>query len=49
MSVHTDDLDAVGTNQQILDEIFKQLDDEWSVEETPVDFMLGVKRASTHD
>jgi hypothetical protein len=48
-STHTHDLDAVGTNQQILDEIFKQLDDEWSVKETPVDFMLGVKRTSTHD
>ena len=51
MSIHTDDLDSVGTNKEILDDIFKDVDDEWSLKETPSDFMLGVrvKRTSIYD
>ena len=37
VSIHTDDLDSVGTNKEILDNIFKEVDDEWSLKETPPD------------
>jgi hypothetical protein len=49
VSIHTDDLDSAGTNKEILDNIFKEVDDEWSLKETPSDFMLGVKRTSVYD
>ena len=35
VSTHIDDLDSVGTNKEILDNIFKEADDEWSLKETP--------------
>ena len=35
VSIHTDDLDSAGTNEEILDNIFKEVDDEWSLKETP--------------
>ena len=49
VSIHTDGLDSVGTDKEILDNIFKEVDDEWSLKETPSDFMLGVKRTSVYD
>ena len=44
ISIHTDDLDSAGTDQKILDEIFKTIDERWSLKETEPDYMLGVKR-----
>ena len=49
VSIHTDDLDSVDTNKEILDNVFEEVDDEWSLKETPSDFMLGVKRTSVYD
>ena len=49
VSINTDDLDSVGTNKEIPDNIFKEVDDKWSLKETPSDFMLGVKRTSVYD
>ena len=34
VSIRTDDLDSVGTNEIILDKIFEEVDDEWSLKET---------------
>ena len=48
VSIHTDDLDSVGTNKEILDSIFEEVDDEWILKETPSDLMLGVKRTSVY-
>jgi hypothetical protein len=44
VSIHTDDLDAGGTDDEILDCIFKTLDERWKIKATPSDFMLGIKR-----
>ena len=49
VSIHTDDLDSVGTDDQILECIFKTLDDRWKIKATPPDFMLGIKRNVTRD
>ena len=49
VSIHTDDLDAVGTQDDIRERMFEEVDDEWSLKTTPSDFMLGIKRTSVHD
>jgi site-specific DNA-cytosine methylase len=47
--IHTDDLDACGTDDEILECIFKTLDDRWKIKATAPDFMLGIKRNVTRD
>ena len=47
--IHTDDLDANGTDQEILDCIFKTLDERWSIKKTEPDFMLGINRKVSMD
>ena len=41
VSTHTDDLDSVVTTKETLDNILEEVDDEWSLKDTPSDFMLG--------
>ena len=49
ISIHTDDLDSAGTDQKILVEIFRIIDERWSLKETEPDYMLGVKRTVSKD
>ena len=49
VSIHTDDLDAAGTDDEILDSIFKTLDERWKIKAPPSDSMLGIKRNVTKD
>lgn len=41
---HTDDIDAVGTSQEILEDIFSKCNEEWEVKATDPSFMLGIER-----
>ena len=47
--IHTDDLDSVGTDDEILESILDTLDNRWSVKRTDPDFMLGIKRTVVRD
>ena len=47
--IHADDLDADGTDDEILDCIFDTLDKRWSIKATAPDFMLGIKRTVKND
>jgi hypothetical protein len=49
ISIHTDDLDSAGTDQKILVEILRIIDERWSLKETEPDYMLGVKRTVSKD
>ena len=42
--IHTDDVDMIGSSEEILKEIMDECDKEWKVKEVPSDFILGVKR-----
>ncbi|MBR57343.1 MAG: hypothetical protein CMH54_04715 [Myxococcales bacterium] len=42
--IHTDDVDAAGTSDEILDEIYDAMDKEWKVKEVNADYVLGVTR-----
>jgi site-specific DNA-cytosine methylase len=46
--IHTDDVDAAGEDDQILDDIFDTLNNTWSVKPTNPDYMLGISRKLTH-
>ena len=47
--IHTDDIDAAGEDDEILDAIFKQLHSTWSIKETDSEYMLGVTRKLTRN
>ena len=47
--IHTDDLDANGTDQEVLDYIFETLDEPWSIKKTEPNFMLGINRKVSKD
>jgi hypothetical protein len=49
MSVHTDDMDAVGTNNDILEGIFNKVHEIWEIKRTDPELMLGVCRRVTYD
>jgi hypothetical protein len=47
--IHTDDLDANGTDSEVLECIFRILDERWSIKKTEPDFMLGINRKVSRD
>jgi hypothetical protein len=49
VSIHTDDMDAVGTDMLILNGIFDLVDKIWELKRTDPELMLGVVRKVTHD
>jgi hypothetical protein len=44
VSIHTDDMDAVGTTIEILEGIFDKVDEIWELKRTDPELMLGVVR-----
>jgi hypothetical protein len=44
MSIHTDDMDAVGTTNDILEGIFNKMHEIWEIKRTDTELMLGVCR-----
>jgi hypothetical protein len=48
-SIHTDDMDAVGTTEEILVAILDKVDEIWELKRTDPDMMLGVCRKVTRD
>ena len=48
ISIHTDDIDAAGSDDLILDEFEKLVNTFWTLKRTDVDFMLGVERHPTY-
>jgi hypothetical protein len=42
--IHTDDVDAVGETDEILENIFKTIDEIWSLKACDADYMLGISR-----
>ena len=44
ISIHTDDLDAVGTNQDIIQGVFDNVHEIWEIKVTDPELMLGVCR-----
>jgi len=48
VSIHTDDCDAYGTTQKILNDIYSIINDKWKSKLCDSDFMLGVKRTYTN-
>jgi hypothetical protein len=49
VSIHTDDMDAVGTNKEILEGIFDKVNEIWELKRTDPELMLGVCRKVTRD
>jgi hypothetical protein len=49
VSIHTDDMDAVGTNNEILEGIFNKVNDIWELKRTDPELMLGVCRKVSLD
>jgi hypothetical protein len=49
ISIHTDDLDAVGTTDGILEDIFNKVHEIWELKRTDPDLMLGVCRQVRYD
>ena len=49
ISIHTDDCDAVGTSDNLLNEIYSIIDAKWKSKIVPENYMLGVKRTTTVD
>ena len=47
--IHTDDIDAVSTHDNIVDKIFKRLNEIWKIKVVDSGYILGVKRTLQHD
>ena len=41
---HTDDMDCVGTSDEIINDIFDRMRQEWEIRDTDPSFMLGIER-----
>ena len=44
LSIYTDDIDAVGPDEEVLAKIYEVMNKVWTCKVVPNDFMLGVKR-----
>ena len=49
ISIHTDDIDAIGSDDFILDEFEKLVNTFWTLTNADVDFMLGVERHPVYE
>ena len=47
VSIHTDDCDAYGTSEALLDEIYKSNNTKWKAKIVSSEFLLGIKRKRT--
>ena len=47
--IHTDDVDMVGGNKAMMQEIYDKCNKKWSCKEVNSDFILGVKRERKQD
>ena len=49
VSIHTDDLDAIGSSDFILDEFYKLANGLWTLKRANENFMLGIERIPEYD
>ena len=47
--IHTDDVDMIGSNEEMLKEIFQKCDKKWECKEVSSEFILGIKRVRQED
>ena len=47
--IHTDDVDMIGSDDDMLREIYDKCHSKWGCKEVSSDFMLGIKRNRTYD
>jgi len=49
VSIHTDDLDAIGTDKVIMDKFHAKANALWTLKETNPNFMLGIEKIPDYD
>ena len=49
ISIHTDDLDAIGTDDLIMDKFHAKANSLWTLKETNPNFMLGIEKIPGYD
>ena len=49
MSLWTDDADMVGNNDEILQQVYQQVNAQWECKLTDPEYMLGIRRVITED